>query len=81
MLNYTVTEIRQKIANATTAAERADWERELVKAKRLTRELMDKRLGKVDPDWDRKLAAAYRDSATRNGYGYRERPSHYSYGH
>jgi hypothetical protein len=70
MLNYTITEIRQKIANAVTAAERADWERELVRATDATRELMDKRLGKVSPDWDKQLATEFRRGAYRNGYGY-----------
>jgi hypothetical protein len=70
MMNYTVTEIRQKIAASFTAAERAEWQRELERAGDATRELMDKRLGAVDPNWDSKLRAEYRRGAYRNGYGY-----------
>jgi hypothetical protein len=70
MLNYTVTEIRQKIAASLTDAERAEWQRELERAGDTTRELMDKRLGKVSADWDKQLRAEYRRGAYRNGYGY-----------
>ena len=81
MMNYTVTEIREKIAASFTDAERAEWERELAKATGATRAMMDAKLGAVNPDWDRQLAAQYRDGATRNGYGYRERRGHYSRGY
>ena len=70
MLNYTVTEIRTKLAGALSPAERADWQRELDRAITVARDAMDARHGKVSPDWDRRLAATYRDAATRNGYGY-----------
>jgi hypothetical protein len=70
MLNYTVTEIRQKIASSFTAEERAEWERELQRAGDITRDMADKRLGRVSPDWDKQLRAEYRRGAYRNGYGY-----------
>jgi hypothetical protein len=70
MNNYTVTEIRQKIAASFTDAERAEWQRELDRATYFTRDLMDARLGRVDPNWDKKLRAEYRRGAYRNGYGY-----------
>lgn len=70
MMNYSVTEIRQKIAASLSDAERAEWQRELERAGDMTRDIMDARLGKVEPDWDSRLAAKYRRAATRNGYGY-----------
>ena len=70
MMNYTVTEIRQKLAASLSPAERAEWQRELDRAIETARETMDSRLGKVSPNWDSQLRAEYRRGAYRNGYGY-----------
>jgi hypothetical protein len=75
MMNYTVTELRQKLAASLSPAERAEWQRELDRAIETARETMDSRLGKVSPNWDmtyysHEIAhdlrdAGWRDAATR----------------